>query len=219
MTRDPMIVSLKKPERPDPSMIVRVGADDHHSSVRQQKAVVQEHRAARPAVAPHHTRRRIPGFVMLLAGTIILLLAVGLYASFASQAARDPSYMSQSDIDSLVAHVGTLILLPQGEEPTIATVTDLNALKGQAFFANAALGDKVLMYPKAQEAVLYDPSQDKVIQVAPLTVTGNCRYVCLAANDQNMCRTHRPHIFLHCLSIRLCRHINEQRLYDGEHDQ
>ena len=80
--------------------------------------------------------------------------------------------MSQSDIDSLVAHVGTLILLPQGEEPTIATVTDLNALKGQAFFANAALGDKVLMYPKAQEAVLYDPSQGKVIQIAPLTVTG-----------------------------------------------
>jgi hypothetical protein len=27
------------------------------------------------------------------------------------------------------------------------------------------------MYPKAQEAILYDPVQDKVIQIAPLTVT------------------------------------------------
>jgi len=128
--------------------------------------------AARPAAAPHHARRHIPGFVILLLGAIILLLAVGLYASFAPRSSNDPAYTSQSDIDSLVAHVGSLILLPQGEVPTIATVTDLDALKGQAFFANAVVGDKVLMYPKAQEAVLYDPSQDKVIQIAPLTVTG-----------------------------------------------
>jgi len=165
-----MIVSLKKPDKPDPSMVVRVGGD-HQPIVRQEITIPRE-RAARPQAAPHHARRHIPGFVILLLGAIVLLLAVGLYASFAPRSSNDPAYTSQSDIDSLVAHVGSLILLPQGEVPTIATVTDLDALKGQAFFANAVVGDKVLMYPKAQEAVLYDPSQDKVIQIAPLTVTG-----------------------------------------------
>ena len=131
--------------------------------------------AARPAAAPRRARRRrrIPGFVIMIVAAIVILVGAGLIKSLLmGGTGSDPAHMSQSDIDALVAHVGTLILLPSGEEPTIATVTDLNALKGQAFFSNAVVGDRVLMYPKAQEAVLYDPQQDKVIQIAPLTVTG-----------------------------------------------
>lgn len=167
-----MIVSLKKPERPDPSMVVRMQSS--HGQVGLTLAEqVRLTPTAKVKVVPRRASRRIPRFVILLLGAIILLIAIGLFASFASRASNDPAHMSQSAIDALVAHVGTLVLLPQGEEPTIATVTDLDALKGQAFFANATLGDKVLMYPKAQEAVLYDPSQGKVIQIAPLTVTSS----------------------------------------------
>ena len=166
-----MIVSLKRSERPDPSMVVRVG--NGQAPVVRQDIVMPEHRAAaRPQAAPRSARSRVPGFVLLIAIALGVLIVVGLFASFTSRGAVDPTHMSQSDIDALVAHVGALVLLPQGEVPTIATVTDLAALKGQAFFANAVLGDKVLMYPKAQEAILYDPQADKVIQIAPLTVTG-----------------------------------------------
>ncbi|HCM51550.1 TPA: hypothetical protein DIS56_00200 [Candidatus Saccharibacteria bacterium] len=64
--------------------------------------------------------------------------------------------------------VGKLVLLPEGEQPTIATVTDPTKLKGQAFFASAQTGDKVLVYNKAGRAILYRPSLNKIIEMAPL---------------------------------------------------
>jgi hypothetical protein len=68
---------------------------------------------------------------------------------------------------ALIEEVGKLIVLPD-EEPTIATVTDLASLKGQPFFASAAVGDKVLIYTNAKKAVLYRPSEKKVLEVAPV---------------------------------------------------
>lgn len=76
---------------------------------------------------------------------------------------------TQSDAD-LIAAVGKLIILPTDETPTIATVTDLSKLKDQPFFAQAQVGDKVLIYPKAQKAILYRPSEDKIIELAPLNL-------------------------------------------------
>ena len=109
-------------------------------------------------------------FVWFLVAGVTLAILIGLYVSFSMSHAPDPSHVTQADINQLVVKVGTLILLPQGEEPTIATVTDLNALKDQAFFSHAHLGDKVLMYPKAGQAILYSPDLNKIIQVGPITV-------------------------------------------------
>ena len=50
----------------------------------------------------------------------------------------DPSSAQQLAADQakqLVAQVGKLIDLPQGEDPTVATITDINRLKDQSFFA------------------------------------------------------------------------------------
>lgn len=74
-------------------------------------------------------------------------------------------------LDEVVAAVGSHIMLPQGETPTMAAVSDLTPLQGQAFFARASVGDIVLMYPKAQRAFLYSPKLGKLIEVAPLTLT------------------------------------------------
>ena len=82
----------------------------------------------------------------------------------------NPQAVIQKQSDDLITKVGALIKLPTGETPTIALVSDAAAAKQQsAFFANAEDGDKVLMYVKAGEAILYRPSTDKVILVAPLT--------------------------------------------------
>ena len=85
----------------------------------------------------------------------------------------DPSSVQkavQEQVKQLVAEVGRLIDLPSGEEPTIATITDLEKLKDQPFFKNAKNGDKVIIYTQAKKAILYDPVAKKIIDVAPINI-------------------------------------------------
>jgi hypothetical protein len=77
----------------------------------------------------------------------------------------------QAEVKALVAKVGKLIVLPD-EEPTVATVTDPSKLSNQSFFATAQTGDKVLIYAGAKKAVLYRPSESKIIEVAPVNIDG-----------------------------------------------
>jgi len=41
---------------------------------------------------------------------------------------------SQDEINKLIEEVGKIIVLPEGENPTIATVTELDKVKDQKFF-------------------------------------------------------------------------------------
>lgn len=82
----------------------------------------------------------------------------------------NPQVLVQKQTDSLIGTVGKLMNLPTGETPTVAAVSDVAAAQKQSpFFANAQNGDKVLLYVKAGEAILYRPSTNKIILVAPLT--------------------------------------------------
>lgn len=76
----------------------------------------------------------------------------------------------------LLAKVSYLMVLPAKEVPTIATVTDVNRLKNQEFFANAHNGDKLLIYINADKAILYNPAKNIIVNVAPInpsSVPGN----------------------------------------------
>ncbi len=66
--------------------------------------------------------------------------------------------------------MGRLITLPEGEEPTVATITDIEKLKDQTFFQKAKNGDKVIIYTNAKKAILYDPIARKIIDVAPVNI-------------------------------------------------
>lgn len=81
----------------------------------------------------------------------------------------DPDAKAKEEQQQLISEVGKLIILPGDEEPTIATVSDLSKLKGQAFFDKAKIGDKVLIYNKAEKAILYRPGDKKIIELAPLS--------------------------------------------------
>ncbi len=86
----------------------------------------------------------------------------------------NPQAIIQKQTDAIINAVGQLMTLPTGETPTVATVSDANAAKQQsAFFDNAQNGDKVLMYVKAGEAILYRPSTNKIVLVAPLTLSSS----------------------------------------------
>lgn len=85
--------------------------------------------------------------------------------SVASNTVPSGNLLTTADVVQRVSHH---ILLPSGEQPTVATVTDASKVRNQAFFAEAATGDKVLIYAQAKKAYLYRPSIDRVIEVAPL---------------------------------------------------
>lgn len=84
---------------------------------------------------------------------------------------KNPDILAKAERQVLLEKVSKHVLLPEGEDPTIATVSDVSKLSNQAFFAKAANGDKVLIYSKARKAILYRPITDKVIEIAPLNIS------------------------------------------------
>jgi len=104
---------------------------------------------------------------------LVVLTTGGAAAYFYNQLQQDPQVQVQEEIDKLVAQVGELLVLPEGEAPTIATVSDVNLLGDQPFFANANNGDRVLIYTSARKAILYDPIANKIVEIAPIILGEN----------------------------------------------
>ena len=120
--------------------------------------------------------RKVPKFVMPLAAAIVvLLLGGGLTAYFVQQKpevlglSKGQSQVQQ-EVNSLVTDVGKLIELPKDESPTIATVTDVEKVKEQPFFKSAKNEDKVLIYTNARKAILYRPSEKRIIEVGAVNI-------------------------------------------------
>jgi len=104
---------------------------------------------------------------------VIAIVAIGAAAYFYNQVLilrENPQAVAQKEATDLIAKVGRLVVLPTGETPTIATVSDPAALKDQSFFASAQKGDKVFIYPQAKKAILYSVTLDKILDVAPLNI-------------------------------------------------
>jgi hypothetical protein len=114
--------------------------------------------------------------ILLVLGVLIVLILAGVSFYFWRQSVaikNNPDIEKQKEIAEVVAEVGKLIFLPEGEDPTVATVSDVEKLRNQIFFKNAKNGDKVLIYTKAGKAILYDPVAGKLIEVAHLNSDTN----------------------------------------------
>ena len=113
--------------------------------------------------------------IIIIAFGILLIAAIGFAIYFYIQYQQTQIQLNRStqsnEQAALINEVGKLIVLPSNEQPEIATVSDINKLKGQSFFINARNGDKVLIYSKAQEAILYDPVANKIVAVGPIALT------------------------------------------------
>jgi hypothetical protein len=117
-------------------------------------------------------------FMTVLAVVVMVagLGAAGYFYKQLSDIKKNPNKVAQDETAATLAAIGKLIVLPAGEQPTLATVTDPSKLKDQPFFANAKTGDKVLIYTNAKKAILYSPSENKIVEVAPVNIgnsTGN----------------------------------------------
>ena len=106
-----------------------------------------------------------------MVAVVILVLGGGGYLYYRqTQANNNPQSVVEQEVKKIVSEVGKLIDLPTGEDPTLATVTDITKLKDQPFFTKAKNGDKVLIYTNAKKAILYDPILKKVLDVAPINI-------------------------------------------------
>lgn len=91
-----------------------------------------------------------------------------------------PEEQARKELGAAVVAVEKLMILPQGDEPVLATVTDADALtKQQAFFAGAVNGDQLLLFPRNLKAVLYSPSRKMIVNVGPIQQQPS-----VAVNDQ-----------------------------------
>lgn len=131
---------------------------------------------------------KIGGVLKFAFGTL-LVLAVGVGGT-AYAITRYPQVLglskgqaqAQAEVDMLISEVGKLLALPADEKPTVATITDVEKLKEQVFFKNAANGDKVLIYTKSKKAILYRPSEKKIVEVGAVNINQQPRP---AAVDQS----------------------------------
>jgi hypothetical protein len=110
---------------------------------------------------------------ILVAIVIICLLAMGAMwsklNSFQAKVPIDP----EVELQELVSEIEVFLTLPKDEKPTLITLTDeeLNAVKGEVFFANAIPGDKLIIYQNNSKAVIWRPSARKVVEASIINLT------------------------------------------------
>jgi hypothetical protein len=113
---------------------------------------------------------------VIIIAIVIVVLAIAssfyFYTKYQS-VSKNSSKSSSAEVQELINRVGKLIILPKNETPSVATVSDRAKLEDQAFFANAQNGDKVLIYSQAKKAILYRPSTNMIIDVAPVNLGAN----------------------------------------------
>ena len=102
--------------------------------------------------------------------TVIAIILAGYFYSQIRVLKQNPQAQAQKETVEVMEKVSKLMVLPVGETPTLATVSDPEALKDQVFFAQAQKGDKVLIYSQAKKAILYSVVLNKIIDVAPLNI-------------------------------------------------
>lgn len=146
-------------------------------------------RASGDAVVPAQPQPRgiLRRHLVKILGASILLLVIGWLMFFFHMfgLGLTPQERAQQEVGSVVAATGKLIILPQGETPALATVTNAATLAAQQpFFVNAQNGDDLLVYPKAAEAILYSPSRNIIVNVGPIQYPQQVKQAQAAQTEQ-----------------------------------
>jgi len=121
------------------------------------------------SLGPEKSNMKTPLKIVLALVLIALVTLPAFYFYSKYKTAQEQlSGQSQAELKDLQEKIGKLYKLPEGETPTLATVSNIENLRDQEFFARAENGDKVLIYSVAKRAILYRPSINKIIEIAPV---------------------------------------------------
>lgn len=104
---------------------------------------------------------------------VIVALAFSVFMFMQYREAKtklQPAAASKKQVTSLVGSVAKLAVVPTDETPTVITVLDAEKVNNQTFYADAKDGDKVLVFNKKKRAILYRPSTNQIVNIAPIVV-------------------------------------------------
>lgn len=110
---------------------------------------------------------KLPWLIVLLA----LVFSIFMFVQYRDAKAKLQPTNQNNRVLTTVQKVGKIMVLPAGQPSTVATVKDVSKLRQEAFYANAQNGDILLVYSNAKKAILYRPSTNQIVNVAPVTVT------------------------------------------------
>lgn len=110
------------------------------------------------------------GFSFLVL-VFLLIFFIFQYAKAKNELANasNSTEASTEEAQKLKDEISQFYAVPE-EMPTVATVVDFEKLRSQPFFKNAKNGDKVLIFPMTERAVLYRPETRKIIEIAPINL-------------------------------------------------
>lgn len=118
---------------------------------------------------------RVLKVLFFILTAIIFVSALGTAGYFYyqyQQALQNPNQQTQQEIQEITQIISQYMELPD-EQANLATVTDKSKFVTQPFFQNAENDDKILIFRDAKRAILYRPSTQKIIDVAPLITDQN----------------------------------------------
>jgi hypothetical protein len=122
------------------------------------------------SIRAHGGHSRISSLPIIIGVVVMAIFGLLLWQYLDARAdlrrLNDPNVAIEEETKSTEEEVAKIMVLPQGEQPTVANVSDVNQLKDRAFFANAQNGDKVLIYAESKKAILYRPATKQIVEVA-----------------------------------------------------
>ncbi len=113
--------------------------------------------------------KRLPWVIVAVFAVMSLFLLSQYNDAKAKLSSPQASVAAARQVNDTLGKVAKLAIVPANETPTVATIANAAKLKGQSFFANAKDGDKVIVYSQAKEAILYRPSTNQIVTIAPVS--------------------------------------------------
>lgn len=141
------------------------------------EGIPQPATVAATAGGPKPGRKKKLLMLLVLPLLAAVLAAGGYFYQRYAQVKRELDYFRTNpeaavaaETERLVEEVRKKIALPEGEQPTVAKITDLDRFKDNPFFTKALNGDRLIIFTNAKKAYIYRPSDGKVIEVGTLNL-------------------------------------------------
>lgn len=122
----------------------------------------------RPDIVSNKRNKRSSILTWLLVLTVVIIILVGLAMFINSNESQSSQNIPETE-SAIISAVSKHYVLPTDEQPALATVTDKTKLNS-TLAKRAQDGDRILIYQKNQQAIIYRPSLDKIVDVTPVQI-------------------------------------------------